>query len=100
MNTALYPVEKIEWCVYALFIKDHELINTNYLLASHTLHANFAINLDGFMWAVPYLATEHVQIHCLEGTHIKTILSPLTLIYVGNGCEGYSMNTYIPYKSD
>ena len=36
-NTALSPVEKTEWCIYALFIKDHVLSNTHYLVDSHTL---------------------------------------------------------------
>ena len=35
---------------------------------------------------------------CLEETHLKTIAPPLTLIYIGNGCEGYSTNIYIPSK--
>ena len=32
-------------------------------------------------------------------THVVDIKPPLTIIYVGNGCEAYSNNLYIPAKS-
>ena len=31
---------------------------------------------------------------------MECIVPPLTLIYIGNGCEGYSSSIYIPSKSD
>ena len=33
-------------------------------------------------------------------THLVDIKPPLTIIYVGNGCEAYSNNLYIPAKSE
>ena len=33
-------------------------------------------------------------------THVVDIKPPLTIIYVGNGCEVYSNNLYIPAKSE
>ena len=33
-------------------------------------------------------------------THVVDIRPPLTIIYVGNGCEAYSNNLYIPAKSE
>ena len=98
LNTALYPVEKIKWCVYVLFIKDRELINTHCLVDSHTWHANLA--LDCYIWPVSSLATQCIQIHCLKETHLETTVPPLTLISIGNGCKDYSTNIYIPSKSD
>ena len=64
LNTALYPVEKIEWCVSAVFIKYHKLINTHFLVDSYTWHTNLAINLGRYIWAVSSLATRCIQIHC------------------------------------
>ena len=84
LNTALYPVEKMEWCVYSLFIKDSELINTHCIGESHTWHANLALNLDSYKWAISSLAAECVQICCLEETHLETIVPSLTLINIGN----------------
>ena len=33
-------------------------------------------------------------------THVEDIKPPLTIMYVGNGCEAYSSNLYIPAKSE
>ena len=100
LNTALYLVKKIEWFVYTLFIKVCELIDKHCLVNSCTRHANLANYMDGYIWSVTHLATECIQIHCLEETHTETIIPPLMSIYVVNGCEGYNNNIYIPAKTD
>ena len=41
-----------------------------------------------------------MQIRCLTDTHVIDIRPPLTIIYVGNGCEAYSNNLFIPAKSE
>ena len=41
-----------------------------------------------------------MQVRCLLDTHVLDIKPPLTIIYVGNGCEAYSNNLYIPAKSE
>ena len=41
-----------------------------------------------------------MQIRCLTDTHVIDIKPPLTIIYVGNGCEAYSNNLFIPAKSE
>ena len=41
-----------------------------------------------------------MQVRCLFDTHVVDIKPPLTIIYVGNGCEAYSNNLYIPTKSE
>ena len=41
-----------------------------------------------------------MQIRCLTDTHVVDIRPPLTIIYIGNGCEAYSNNLYIPAKSE
>ena len=43
---------------------------------------------------------EKMQIRCLTNTHVIDIKPPLTIIYVGNGCEAYSNNLFIPAKSE
>ena len=47
-----------------------------------------------------YVATEHIQTCCLEESHLETIIPPLTLNFIGNGCECHSTNIYIPSKTD
>ena len=63
-------------------------------------HANLTLNLDGYFWVVSSLASDRIKFHCLEETHLEPIVPPLTLIYIGNGCEGYSTNIYISSKTD
>ena len=62
--------------------------------------ANMAQSLDGYLWAVSTLKEEKMRIRCLGGSHLEDILPPLTIIQVGNGCEGYSSNLFISAKSE
>ena len=41
-----------------------------------------------------------MQIRCLTNTHVIDINPPLTIIYMGDGCEAYSNNLFIPAKSE
>ena len=49
LNTALYPVDKIEWCMYALFIRNQDLVREQCLVPSCIRHANLALNFDGYI---------------------------------------------------
>ena len=100
MNQALYPIEKIEWCVYALFKRDYRRITENCVIETEETHTNTAQSLDGYMWAISSLKREKIQIRCLLETTVQVIKPPLTILYVGNGCEAYSTNIYIPAKSE
>ena len=59
------------------------------------MHANPAINLDGYS-----LGTELIQICCLEENHLDTTIPHLTLINFVSQCKGYSNNISIHSKSD
>ena len=63
-------------------------------------HANLALNLDGYIWAVSSLASDRIQVCFSQKIHLEPTVPPLTLIYIGNRCEGDSTNTYIPSKTD
>ena len=100
MNQALYPIEKIEWCSYALFAQDQNKIREYCAINTQKRDANRAQSLDEYLWAVSSLKKEKMQVRCLLGTHVVDIKPPLTIVYVGNGCEAYSNNLYIPAKSE
>ena len=61
---------------------------------------SLAISLGGYMWAVSSLVGEKIQIRCLTETHVQKIKPPLQIIYVGNGCEGFSPSIMIPARSE
>ena len=100
MNQALHPIESINWCVYALFIQDHERIKKDCVMNFRPREGNLAQSLGGYLWAVSSLIGEKMQIRCLQETHIEIIKPPLQVIHVGNGCEGYSPSIKIPAKSE
>ena len=100
MNQALYPIVKIEWCSYALFAQDQNKIREYCAINTQKRDANRAQSLDGYLWAVSSLKKEKMQVRCLLDTHVADIKPPLTIIYVGNGCEAYSNNLHIPAKSE
>ena len=100
MNQALYPVEKIEWCAYALFTQNEDRERTHCTINTQKRDANKVQSLEGYLWAVTTLKKENMQIRCLTDTHVIDVKPPLTIIHVGNGCEAYSSNLFIPVKSE
>ena len=100
MNQVLYPVEKIEWCLYTIFEQEKENIKQYCTIDTTEQHANMAQSLDGYLWAVSPIKNEKMQIRCLTESTVTDIKPPLTLIFLGNGCEAYSSNLYIPAKSE
>ena len=96
----LYPVDKIDWCLYALFVNDLTKIETNCKFTTAIWHTNLAHSLDGYLWAISSLATEKLQIRCLHQTSVVTIKPPLRIIDIGNSCEAFSSTLYIPAKSE
>ena len=96
INAVSYPVDKIEWYMYALFIRNWDFIKEQCLVDSH----KFALSLDWYIWTISSLAYNRIQACCLEETHLEPIVPPLTFIYIDNGCKDYSTNTYIPSKTD
>ena len=99
-NQALYPVEHMNWCIYALFINDKDQIERNCLLRTINQTTNLAYSLDGYLWAISPLATEKLQIRCVMETHIITIKPPLQIVDIGNGCEACVASIYILAKSE
>ena len=100
MDQALYPARAIKWCVYALFIQDEERVKEYCKYTISKVEQNSALSLGGYLWAISAVATETLQIRCLLETHVVTIHPPLQIVYVGNGCEGFSSSIFIPAKSN
>ena len=99
-DQALYPVECINWCIYALFINDKKQIKRNFLLKTLDQTTYLAYSLDGYLWAVSALAAKKLRVRCVMETHVITIKPPLQIMDIGNGCEAYSASIYIPAKSE
>lgn len=95
LDTALYPVDELKWCVYALFKKDVDL-------TAKTCKKNFesittlAVNLRGHIWAISSNKEERLQVSCMNTTNYYTIKPAITIVHVGNGCTAYSPHVHIP----
>ena len=72
-DQALYPVEHINWCIYALFINNHDRIRKDCFFKTLNRTTNLAYSLDGYLWAISALAAEKLQIRCVMDTHVVTI---------------------------
>ena len=59
----------------------------------------YHISLGGFMWAISAVITEKLQVRCLTETHVVDIRPPVEIVYIGNGCEGYSPHLFILARS-
>ena len=100
LDHALYLVNRVEWCLYALFTNSLEKIKSNCIVKPTLCSTNLAHSLDGYLWAVNSVAAEKLQIRCVQDTSVITIHPPLRIIDVGNGCKAFSPNIYIPAKSE
>ena len=100
LEQALYPVEHITWCVYALFIDDELRIKRDCKYTVSKVSGNRAISLGGYLWAISSIEQEQLQVRCLEETHMIEIQPPLQIVYLGNGCEGYSPSMFLPAKNE
>ena len=100
LEQALYPVEHVTWCVYALFINDEHRIKRDCKYTVSKVSGNRAISLGGYLWAISSIEQEQLQVRCLEETHMMEIRPPLQIIYLGNGCEGYSPSMFLPAKNE
>ena len=90
----------IKWCVYALFIQDEEQVKKSCKYTISKVEQNLALSLGGYLWAISAVTTKRLQIRCLLETHVVTIHPPLQIIYVRNGCEGFSSSVFISAKLD
>ena len=100
LEQALYPIKHITWCVYALFINDEDRIKQDCKYSVSKVSSNRAISLGGYFWAVSSIKQEQLQVRCLEETHVIEIQPPLQIVYLGNGCEGYSLGMFLPAKNE
>ena len=100
LEQALYPVEHVTWCVYALFINDEHRIKRDCKYTVSKVSGNRAISLGGYLWAISSIEQEQLQVRCLEETHMIEIRPPLQIVYLGNGCEGYSPSMFLPAKNE
>ena len=78
-DQTLYPVERINWGIYVLFMNDYVRLRRECLLRILARTTNLTYSLDGCLWAISALAAGKLQIKCVLGTHIINITPPYKL---------------------
>ena len=63
-------------------------------------NGNSAQSLGGYLWAISSVAAEKIQVRCLKENYIVEIRAILQIIYIGDGCEGYSPSLAIAAKTE
>ena len=99
-DQVMYPVNTTTWCIYALFTNDLTKIKKLCHMKLKPHNANLAYSLYGYLWAISSLAATKIQIRCLRSNTVAKVKPPLQIINIGNGCEGYASNLYIPAKTE
>ena len=100
MSQALYPSDRVTWCIYALFKEDQAAIDKQYTYNFEKRTGNLAHSLGGYLWAISSLAMEKLQVRCLKETHLLEIKPPLQIVLIGDGCEGYSPSLATAAKNE
>ena len=100
MNQAMYPSDKVDWCIWALFIRDERMVKRVCTYNIQKRNGNLAQSLGGYLWAISSIAAEKIQVRCLKETYIVEIKAVLQIIYIGDGCEGYSQSLAIAAKTE
>ena len=58
MSQALYPSDRVRWCIYALFKENQAAIDKQCTYNFEKRTGNLADSLGGYLWAISSLATE------------------------------------------
>ena len=58
MNQAMYPSDKVDWCIWALFIKNEQMVKKVCTYNIQKRNGNLAQSLGGYLWAISSVATE------------------------------------------
>ena len=83
-------------CSLMMNIASNEIVNT--LFPRYQVTEPLA--WGGYLWAISSIEQEQLQVRCLEETHMIEIRPPLQIVYLGNGCEGYSPSMFLPAKNE
>ncbi|MCG8624572.1 MAG: hypothetical protein MJE68_21575, partial [Proteobacteria bacterium] len=80
MKNALYPMDMVEWCIYALYIENEEKIDKYCRYRFQNTYRNYARGLGGFLWVISAILTEKLQIRCLTDTRVVDIRPPIEIV--------------------
>lgn len=98
LKSALFPTEKMTWCVYAHFINDPSKIQQHCKIDLLNQTTSLAISLPNNIWVLGVHAPDKLRVSCLSKTEIYyiNVEPPFQIIELPDSCEAYSSNILIP----
>ena len=96
LNTGLYHVDTSQWCVTALYFKDHDKIYISCRLALFNITGPQVSYLDQGLWAISVEDPVPMKVKCEDHSHVNTLESPFTLIKLQPPCSTFSSVIKLP----
>ena len=96
LRSALYHMQSSNWCIFALFMKNEDLINANCGMSITNITGPVAIYLDQGNWAVATMEPDQMEVSCPVQKHIISLNPPLTLVNLQPACSAFSSMIKLP----
>ena len=90
LRSALYHMQDSSLCVFALFLKNDELIKEKCELSVTNITSPEAIYLDQGNWAIASMEPDQMEITCTAQKHVISVNPPLTLVNLQPACSAFS----------
>ena len=100
LSTALYPVQGLQWCLYALFTGNTTGVGHLCKVQTQVHYTPRAISLGGYLWAVVAGNPTRIDLHCVGNQSSINVNASLTIINVPNGCYAFCPLFKIPAKTE
>lgn len=96
LNTGLFHVDSIQWCITAMFFKDNNKINKYCQVEIANVTGPQATYLDEGNWAISVLQTTHMEIRCEQHSHVQNLEPPVTFVKLQPACSAFSSELKLP----
>ena len=99
LSSPLFPTTTVKQCEYALFIRNTELVEELCKISTSPFTTDNALALDKHFWLVLTLQQITLHIACLTKSYYIRPQSPITIIYLPEGCDASGETLYLPGSS-
>ena len=99
LSAPLFPTATVKLCEYALFIKNKELVEELCKISTSPFTTDNALALDKHYWLVLTIKQITLHIACLTKSYYIRPKSPITIIYLPEGCDASGETLYLPGSS-
>ena len=96
INNAIYPMNTIRSCKYALFMGKHMLVKEACKVDLVNFTNDQAIALDSQFWVITTVKPTTMYITCLTKTFYIELQHPLDIIFLEESCEASTPSMQLP----